>query len=118
MKETIEITYSVLGNEEAGETTFELEVSDHIYNLLEENEDEGNFLDSDFISEELPSIHQKILRGIRNNMKEEGFDPKDGIITTRQPWGAIKETYSLDASQEFLYDNADDDEIEYSVLLY
>lgn len=51
-------------------------------------------------------------------MKEEGFDPKDGIITTRQPWGAIKETYSLDASQEFLYDNADDDEIEYSVLLY
>ena len=38
---SIEITYTVFGFDEAGETSFDMEVSDHLYNKLQDAEDEG-----------------------------------------------------------------------------
>ena len=86
---SIEITYTVFGFDEAGETSFDMEVSDHLYNKLQDAEDEGEMLDSDYISEEMPGIHRKILKAIRENMEEEGMNPDDGMIEKRYPWGHI-----------------------------
>lgn len=116
--EEIEITYSVFGFEEADETTFDMEVSDNMYENLQDAEDEGNLLDSDYISEEMKGIHKKILKAIRKNMEEEGLEPDDGIIESRTSWGAITKEYSLDASHSFMDDMAEDEDIEYSVSLY
>lgn len=60
--EEIEITYKVLGFEEAGETSFDMEISEKQYERLSDADDEGELLDSDFLSEEMPGIHKKILR--------------------------------------------------------
>lgn len=37
---SIEITYTVFGFDEAGETSFDMEVSDHLYNKLQDAEDD------------------------------------------------------------------------------
>ncbi len=118
MKETIEVTYSAMGFEEMGETTFEMEVSKRVYEQLQEAEDEDEFLDSDYISEEMPGIHRKILRAIRVNMEDEGQEADDGIVETRLPWGAIRKDYVYEKSYENMAISADDDDIEYSVNLY
>ena len=116
--EEIEITYSVFGFDEADETTFSMEVSDNLYEKLQDAEDEGNLLDSDYISEEMKGIHKKILKAIRHNMEEEGLEPDDGIIENKTCWGASNKEYSLDASHSFIHDMAEDDDIEYSIDLY
>jgi len=41
---SIEITYTVFGFDEAGETSFDMDVSDHLYNKLQDAEDEGEML--------------------------------------------------------------------------
>ncbi len=115
---SIEITYTVFGFDEAGETSFDMEVSDHLYNKLQDAEDEGEMLDSDYISEEMPGIHRKILKAIRENMEEEGMNPDDGMIEKRYPWGAHYKEYSSDASHMEMYNMAEDDDIEYSVTIY
>ena len=38
---TITITYTVYGYDEAGETSFDMDVSDRIYDKLSEAEDDG-----------------------------------------------------------------------------
>ena len=85
--ETIEITYTVFGFEEAGETTFEMDVSERTYEQLEEAEDNGEMLDQDFISSEMDGLHEKILREIRNNMEEESWNPDDGMVEKVNSWG-------------------------------
>ena len=120
MDDTIEITYSVMGFEDIGETTFDMEVSERIFEELEEAEEEGEILDSDYISEEFPRIHKKIIRAIKENMEEEGLDPEDGMVEKRLPWGAITKDYDPDLSYANMAEYADDDEddIEYTVNLY
>lgn len=115
---SIEITYTVFGFDEAGETSFDMEVSDHLYNKLQDAEDEGEMLDSDYISEEMPGIHRKILKAIRENMEEEGMNPDDGMIEKQYPWGAHYKEYNSDASHMEMYNMAEDDDIEYSVTIY
>ena len=66
MEETIEVTYSVFGFDEAGETTFDMDVSEKNYNRLQDAEDDGELLDQDYISIEMRGLHNKIIREIHN----------------------------------------------------
>lgn len=115
MYESIEITYTVMGFEEIGETTFEMDVSEKIYEKLQDAEDEEEILDSDYISEEMPGIHRKIIHAIRENMEEEGLDPDDGMTERRLPWGAITKDFKLETSYSHMANIAEDDDIEYMV---
>lgn len=115
--EEIEITYKVWGFEEAGETTFYMEISEKQYERLSDADDEGELLDSDFLGEEMPGIHKKILKAIRENMEEESFNPDDGKVEKRTCWGARYKEYSSGADHS-LMEIADDDDIEYEVNLY
>lgn len=112
----IEVTYTVLGFEEAGETSFYTEVSDRIYDKLQDAEDEGGYLDSYYIAEEMPGVHRIILGEIRENMAEEGLDPDDGKVERRGLFGCYEED-CFEASHSLMYDLADDDDIEYTIML-
>lgn len=114
--EEIEITYTVLGFEEAGETTFDMEVSDRQYERLEDAELDGELLDSDYISENMPGLHKKILKAIRENMEEEGLEPGDGMVEKRRLFGAYKE-YEEGADHSMMAVLADDDDIEYEITI-
>ena len=114
----IEVTYTVFGFEEAGETSFDMDVSDNLYNKLQDAEECGESLDSDYISEEMPGIHRKILKAIHENMEEEGLNPDDGKIEKRLPWGATYREDCPGASHMEMYNMAEDDDIEYSVTVF
>lgn len=115
--EEIEITYTVLGFEDAGETTFSMEISEKQYERLSDADDDGELLDSDFLSEEMPGIHKKILKAIRENMEEESLNPNDGMVEKTTCWGARYKEHSEGADHSFM-EIADDDDIEYEVALY
>ena len=115
--EEIEITYKVGGCEEAGETSFDMEISEKQYERLSDADDEGELLDSDFLSEEMPGIHKKILKAIRENMEEESLNPDDGKVEKTTCWGARYKEYSSSADHS-LMEIADDEDIEYEVSLY
>ena len=87
-EETIEISYTILCREDLGENTFDMDVKERDYDWLTDKEEEGEYLDSDFISENRRGLHKRIVKAIRQNMEEELFE----------------ETYSLV-----------DDEIEYTI---
>lgn len=114
---SIEITYTAFGFEEAGETTFEMDVNDRLYDRLQDAEEEGEVLDSDYISEAMPGIHKKILKAIRRNMKEEGYYPDDGMVERRGFLYLPYRVYELNASHEMMHDLAEDDDIEYTVTI-
>ena len=115
---TIEITYTVLGYDEAGETTFDMDVSDGVFNKLEEAEDEGEILDSDYVSVYFERLHKKILKAIRENMEEESLDPDDGKVEKMTSWGFKYKEDCPGASHSDMHILADDDDIEYSINLY
>ena len=117
MEETIEVTYTVFGFEEAGETTFDMDVSERNYNRLQDAEDEGEILDQDFISTEMKGLHKKILREIRNNMEEESCDPDDGMVEKSLSWGATYKERDFSRSHE-LMKIAEDDDIEYTITIF
>lgn len=115
--ETIEITYTVLGFEEAGETTFEMDVSERTYERLQRAEDDGEILDQDFISSEMDGLHDKILREIRNNMEEESWDPDDGMVEKVTSWGyPYKEKDESRSHDSMRF--ASDYDIEYTIELF
>ena len=112
----INITYSVFGYEEAGETDFEMELSHNDFLWLQNADDEGVFLDNEFIAENRRRLHRKILRAIRNNMEELSLEPGDGMVKVVVgviEWGE----YNYCASHEGMLSMAEDDDIEYSVIL-
>ena len=83
LNNSIGITYSVFGFEKAGETSFEMSISENIYEKLENAMLEGEVLDDYYISNNMKGLHKKILKAIRRNMYEEGQDINDGIIEER-----------------------------------
>ena len=115
---SIEVTYTVSGFDEAGETTFEMDVSEKVYDTLQEADDEGELLDSEYISENHRNIHRKILKAIRENMEEESMDPEDGTIEKRLPWGATFREDCPGASHAEMLTETEDDDIEYSIELF
>lgn len=114
--ETIEVSYTVLGYDRLGETTFDMDVKEKEYEWLSEKEGEGEYLDSDFISENRRGLHKRILKAIRNNMKDEACDPDDGMVEYVS--SAIhRRDFFEDASYDYASDFADDDDIEYTITL-
>lgn len=113
----LEITYTVWGFDEVGETTFEMDVSENTYERLQRAEDDYEMLDQDFISSEMYSLHKKILRKIRKNMEEESWlDPDDGMIEKRTSWGHSYKEYNDSLSHDSMR-FASDYEIEYTIEL-
>lgn len=109
---SIEVTYSVFGYDELGDTTFDMDVKDSDYEWLEDAED----LDSAYISENRKGLHKRIIRAIRKNMKEGLFDPDDGMVEVYIS-GCHRKEYHEEASSEHAHDFANDDDIEYTVSL-
>ena len=112
----IEVTYSVFGFDEAGQTSFVMEISSNQYDRLYDADLDGESLDSYYICDELPDIHERILKAIRNNMYEESLEPDDGMVVKRGFLNKTYKKYSLEASHQ-LMSISDDDDIEYEVNL-
>ena len=114
--ETGEITYSIMGSD-APEDGFEMEFSEKDAEKLKEAEDDGEFLDSDYISENLISIHRKILHAIQEDLEGKSGDPHDGMVEKRRSWGGTYWEKEYDSHRELL-DIFDDDLVEYTVDIY
>lgn len=69
--ETIEVSYSVIGYDDFGDNTFEMDIKERDYNWLTDKEDDGEYLDSDYVSENRRGLHKRILWAIRKNMEDE-----------------------------------------------
>ncbi|MBO7418885.1 MAG: hypothetical protein J6U14_08140 [Bacteroidaceae bacterium] len=115
--ELIEITYSVDGFAAVGETTFTKCVSESIYNKLRNIEDEGETLDSLYLSEHKKGLHKYIIRAIRENMLEEGLSPDDGMIEKGTILFGKYSEFHPEASYKYMHDMAMEDEIEYTIFL-
>ena len=114
--EFVEITYSVFGYDEAGETTFEWSPGKGDLQWMEEAEAEGELLDSEYISESNPQLHGRILKAIRQNMMELGEDDDDGMVT--RPYASLSKDFHPSASHMHMHEFADEDDVEYSVMIY
>lgn len=112
----IEITYTVFGYDGLGETTFDMEVKEKDYEWLLDVEGEEWVLDSDYILENRPSLHKRILKAIRSNMKEEACYPDDGMVEYVSS-GIHHKEYFKDASYYEASNFADEDDIEYTISL-
>lgn len=113
---TIEITYSVFGYEEVGETTFDMDISERDMEWLQNADDEGEYLDSDFISENRRGLHKRILKAIRNDMEEKSLAPDDGMVA--KPYASLVKEYHQEASHQEMFNFAEDEDIEYTVNYY
>ena len=110
--ETAEITYSVLGSN-APDETFEMDFSESEAYLLRVAEGEGEMLDSDYISENLEFIHDKIIEAIKEDLAFKSGDPHDGMVEKRHSWGGSHWEKVHASHQEMSM--ADEYEIEYTV---
>ena len=88
--ETIEVSYAILGDDEE---TIDVEVKERDYEWLTNKDEDGEHLDSDFLSENRRGLHKRILRAIREHIEEESDD---------------KEEYSV----------FDEDDVEYTITVY
>lgn len=116
LTETAEITYSFIGSN-APEDKFEMELSDKDAQRLKEAEEEGAFLDSNYISENLRPIHRKILNSIREDLEAKSADPHDGMKEVHRPPAYHGWEKAHDSHQDLL-DIFDSDDVEYEVDLY
>lgn len=114
--ETAEITYSFIGFD-APEDSFEMELSGKDANKLKEAEEEGEDLDSNYISENFKSIHRKILHSIREDLESKSGDPHDGMREVHHPPAYHGWEKEHDSHQDLLF-SFDDDSVEYTVELY
>lgn len=116
LTETAEITYSFIGSD-APEDSFEMELSEKDADKLKEAEEKGEFLDSNYISENLRSIHRKILNSIREGLESKTGDPHDGMKEVYYPPAYHGWEKAHDSHQDLL-DTFSDDSVEYEVELY
>ena len=93
-----------------------MEVKDKEYDWLQNTEEEEGELTSDYISENRPGLHKRIIKAIRKNMKDEACNPDEGLVETYVS-GVHRKDYQEDASYESASDIAEDDDIEYTVTL-
>lgn len=94
-----------------------MELSEKDAAKLKNDDDCGEILDSDFISENHKSIHRKILRAIRNDLEQKSEDPHDGMKEVYYPQAYRGWEKAYDSHQDLL-DTFDEDEVEYEVWLY
>lgn len=108
------VTYSIL---DAPEEECDLDnLSSRDLQRLKAADDHGEYLDSDYISEHMHSIHNKIIEAIRDDLELKSGDPHDGMVEKRHPWGAIYWEKDHASHQEMWV--ADEYEIEYTVDLF
>ena len=114
---TIEVTYTAFGYDDAGETTFEMEIPQGVFEQLEQAEDDGEYLDAEYISQNMKRLHRKILDAIRENMEEVGMDPNDGMKEKRLPWGYTRRYFDPMSSHLGMLHTSDDGDIEYTITI-
>lgn len=114
--ETAEITYSFICSD-APKDSFEMELSEKDADKLKEAEEKGEFLDSNYISENFRSIHRKILNSIREDLESKTGDPHDGMKEVYYPPAYHGWEKAHDSHQDLL-DTFSDDSVEYEVDLY
>lgn len=108
------VTYSVM---DAPEEECDLDnLSDCDLRRLKAADDDGEYLDSDYISEHMHSIHNKIIEAIRDDLESKTGDPHDGMREVYYPpayhtWEKVHASH-----QDMLL--ADDYEIEYTIDIY
>ncbi|MBR0489298.1 MAG: hypothetical protein IJJ68_03730 [Prevotella sp.] len=97
----------------------ETEIPDSWYDRLEEYEDDGELLDKDFISEEIPKLHKRILKAIKEQV--EDYQMLDDFPKHKEKISANwVEVYDHESSKELLYydmDDLDEDDLEYEVII-
>ena len=108
------VTYSIM-NEPEEECDLD-NLSGRDLQRLKAADDDGEYLDSDYISVHMHSIHNKIIEAIRDDLESKTGDPHDGMVEKRQPWGATYWEKDHASHQEMSY--ADDYEIEYTVDIF
>ena len=86
----IEVSYTILGHDDFNDISVDVDIKERELEWLTEKDEEGEYLDSDFISENRKGLHKRILRAIRED---------------------IEYMYDEDGS------TIDDDDIEYTVTL-
>lgn len=108
------VTYTVL---DAPEEDCDLDnLSNHDLRRLKTADENGEHLDSDYISEHMHSIHNKIIEAIKEDLESKSGDPHDGMVEVHHPpayWGWEK----VHASHQEM-SLADEYEIEYTVDIY
>lgn len=114
--ETAEITYSIMSSD-ASDDSFEMEFSEEEADKLKEAEENGGFLDSVYISENLKFIHRKILRAIREDLEEKSEDPHDGMKEVFYPPACFVWERTHNSHQDLL-DLFDEDDVEYTLDMY
>ena len=88
--DTLEVSYTVFCHDDLNDISVNVDIKDHELEWLKEKDEEGEYLDSDFVSENHKGLHKRILRAIRED---------------------IEYMYDEDGS------TIDDDDIEYTVTL-
>lgn len=98
----------------------EMEISDNLYERLEEYDNDGEILDKDFISEEMPGLHKRILKAIKNQVEE--YEMLDDFPKHEERIGGNRvEVYDHESSEElqfYDFDDMDEDDLDYMVELY
>ena len=77
--DTIEVSYTVYGHDDLDEISVEVEVNEREQEWLTEKDEDGEYLDSDFISENRRGLHKRILRAIREDIEYEQDDDETDI---------------------------------------
>ena len=67
--ETIEVSYTVYGHDDLDEVSVDVEVKERELEWLTEKDEDGEYLDSEFISENRRGLHKRILRAIREDIE-------------------------------------------------
>ena len=114
--ETIEVSYTVFGYDRLGETTFDMEVDGKKYMWLLNADGEEGELISDYISENRPSLHKRIIKAIRKDMKTRACEPDDGMVEIYRA-GVHRKEFHEDASYDYASFIAEDDVIGYTVTI-
>ncbi|MCR5038259.1 MAG: hypothetical protein K6A94_02840 [Bacteroidales bacterium] len=116
--EIAEITYSFIGSD-APEESFEMELSEKDANKLKKAEEKGEFLDSNYVSENFRSIHRKILHSIQEDLESKTGDPHDGMREVHHPPAYHGWEKDHDSHQDLLnIFGFSDDIVEYEVDFY
>lgn len=69
--DTVEVSYTVYGHDDLDEVSIDVEVKELELEWLTEKDENGEYLDSDFISENRRGLHKRILRAIREDIEYE-----------------------------------------------
>ncbi|MBR5634973.1 MAG: hypothetical protein IKW78_07355 [Prevotella sp.] len=119
----VEVSYHIPWMDSAEET-----VNINLINLSEKDIDRllnaekyDEMLSSDYLSVNLKSIHEKIIKAIRNDMEEKSMNPGDGLVVIEKhsPPCFTKKVlaYRYPSYEDMLMD-AEDEDIDYFVTIY